>query len=60
MSNYGWTCPKCGNVYSPNTAECYRCNRTEHNITTSTDVALNDYYKHQRDMEVKYCEKNDN
>lgn len=23
----GWVCPKCGNIYSPMTPECYRCNR---------------------------------
>ena len=22
----GWTCPKCGKVYSPMTSECYKCN----------------------------------
>lgn len=22
----GWVCPKCGNVYSPTTQECYMCN----------------------------------
>lgn len=25
----GWTCPKCGSVYSPNVAECKRCNKSE-------------------------------
>jgi len=24
----GWICPKCGNVYSPNTMECVQCNNT--------------------------------
>lgn len=23
---YGWKCPNCGAVYSPNTQECWRCN----------------------------------
>lgn len=23
-----WVCPKCGNVYAPFVAECYRCNST--------------------------------
>ena len=22
----GWTCPKCGRVYSPSVEECWRCN----------------------------------
>lgn len=22
----GWTCPKCGSVYSPTTFDCWRCN----------------------------------
>jgi len=23
----GWACPKCGNVYSPRTFECAKCNK---------------------------------
>lgn len=42
--NYGWICPKCGNVYSPITMECYKCNKTEYTIT-STTIAKQDYDK---------------
>lgn len=38
--NYGWICPKCGNVYSPQTTECYNCNKTE-NKYTSTTITFN-------------------
>lgn len=38
--NYGWICPKCGNVYGPQVQECYKCNKNE--ITyTSTTVTFN-------------------
>ena len=23
----GWTCPKCGNVYSPSCPSCFKCNQ---------------------------------
>jgi len=23
---FGWVCPKCGNVYAPDTTECNNCN----------------------------------
>ena len=26
-TNYGWICPKCEKVYSPNIKECWRCNK---------------------------------
>lgn len=33
-SNLGWSCPKCGCVYSPTTTECYRCNNNEQTKST--------------------------
>ncbi len=27
MSNNGWICPKCGNVYAPFMMECKSCNK---------------------------------
>lgn len=27
---YGWVCPKCGKVYSPDTKECFTCNSLAH------------------------------
>lgn len=40
-SNFGWTCPKCGSVYSPMTAECWRCNKKEqitYDVTCNTNA----------------------
>ena len=34
--NYGWVCPKCGSVFSPNTRECPYCNGHTNTITYST------------------------
>ena len=33
---YGWVCPKCGYVFSPNTSECPYCNGHTNTITYST------------------------
>ena len=30
---YGWKCPNCGSIYSPNTSECYRCNHKFDKVT---------------------------
>lgn len=34
--NYGWICPKCGNVYGPQIGECSKCNKNEINYSTTT------------------------
>lgn len=36
--NYGWVCPKCGNVYGPNVLECHRCNNKEPVYTSTTTI----------------------
>ena len=59
--NYGWICPKCGSVYSPNTVECYRCCSTNHTLT-STDIAMKDYeifLQNCRDKQPKILRKDD-
>ena len=38
--NYGWVCPKCGSVFSPNTRECPYCNRHTNTITYSTNATV--------------------
>lgn len=41
--NYGWTCPKCGRVYSPTTPQCWVCStfpttpNIDPNITVYSD-----------------------
>lgn len=35
QTGVGWSCPKCGSVYSPSTSECWRCNK-QHSVTTFT------------------------
>lgn len=44
----GWNCPKCNNVYSPNTAECLKCN---YNQESGTDGAVCFPY-----IQIYYCE----
>lgn len=59
--NYGWVCPKCGSVYSPNTIECYKCNPTNKTIT-SIDVAMKDYetfLENCRNTQAKILRKDD-
>ena len=49
--NYGWICPICGRVYSPNQPECYNCNQKENSVTaTSTTIAMSDYEKAVREQ----------
>ena len=43
--NYGWICPKCGSVYSPTQAECYKCNPVIKYEVTSASIAMDDYEK---------------
>jgi len=55
----GWTCPKCGRVYSPDTPQCWYCNggvKTMPSTTatpewvyredTSTGKVINDWWNH--------------
>jgi len=37
FNNQGWTCPKCGKVFSPSIIECIYCNRITV-TTTKTDT----------------------
>ena len=51
LGNYGWICPICGRVYSPNQPECYNCNKKENSVTaTSTTIAMSDYEKAVREQ----------
>lgn len=46
---YGWTCPKCGRVYSPSTPMCLYCKSNDNNIIVSDKISLDDYYIHYID-----------
>lgn len=50
FSNYGWTCPKCGRVYSPTHPVCLYCNDKRvifaaSNPPTETGIYDNEWFK---------------
>lgn len=47
----GWTCPKCGNVYSPHTMICTVCNQTIK--TTNASGGIRDDIKRTQDELVR-------
>ena len=43
-NKYGWICPRCEKVYSPDVKECWRCNnKDEETATSTTEIKYSKY-----------------
>lgn len=42
VSQYGWICPKCNNIYSPFVEQCYECNKKQPVNKTTYDIFMPD------------------